>query len=286
MRLAKIALSGLVAASHVVSAYFIFSFFVLIGIKVNSVAKLCCMAVTENVIVGDNSPTIENSVSGPQHNRVDIFLRDVIVKQNVECHRKVHANNIFSNLFLRNRKNIVDRQRVFKYLGLLSIPYVVRGGFSGIVQIRNPLKSPIRIAILVRTSSNRDAQISPQFSFCRFIGRVDRLSSKKSLPSDKEEGHANSQSLNSSRPSEQSAPIWRMVGCLSIAAGLICLGCGDCRRWRTVTSAGLLCLIGWVCIAGHTDNPEENHPKSYDGQIFQHNRENVSQKRLTSVVLL
>src|SRR5260370_567475 len=51
---------------------------------------------------------------------------------------------------------------------------------------------------------------------------------------------------------------------------MACLGLGDARSWRTVTCAILFVLIAWVCIAGHTDNDDQDNGQKDNRPISQH----------------
>src|SRR5206468_1426999 len=116
-----------------------------------------------------------------------------------------------------------------------------------------------------------DGKISSQFCLCRVIGGRNSLPGQPSLPANEEQSGKNRQGSNAFWPHEEFAPSsWRMFGCLCFLAGMACLGLGDARSWRTVTCAILFVLIAWVCIAGHTENDDQDSGEKDNRPISQH----------------
>jgi IS1 family transposase len=137
-------------------------------------------------------------------------------------------------------------------------------------------------ALLVGSLSNPRGEIRPQFSFGSVISAHYGLAHQHGLPSNEEKREKDSQSSNSLRPCEQSAPEWRLLGGLCGFAGLGCLVMGDALSWRVCACSGLLCVTAWICIAGHTNDCDESYSEHDNWPVFPHRDEIVPQKYLTS----
>ena len=114
-----------------------------------------------------------------------------------------------------------------------------------------------------------------------------RLARLAALPRDADKRQKDQQGGNTIRPCDGfHDPEFRAFGLVCFAGALIWLVLDPNRR-RGLACAILLALIAWVCIAGHTENCEQNQQQRKDGPIgLQHNSITVSQKHLTERILL
>lgn len=236
----------------------------------DSVTKLRPVGISKSVIVDDLAPIIKSPALGSVHYVLDVILVAIVIHDDMHDLVLIHAENIFSNLTLPRCKDIILVQGLSEYCDVVPISNIVGWCLSSICDGWGPLKLYIFRPILIAGCVDAHYHISPQFNLGRLVRGSYGLTGEKRLPSDEKEREEYGQSSIAVGPCEYSSPHWRAFVLLCALAGLTWMGLGDARRLRIVTGIHFLFLITWVCIAGHTDNGDENKSESEDGPVLLH----------------
>jgi hypothetical protein len=180
--------------------------FVGVGNEVDSVTKLRPVTIAKSVVISNLSPIIERPALSSIHDVGDIILVALVVHDDVHNQGFVQSEDVFTDLALPRRKNVVLVQRLPENRNVVSIAHVMSRCFAGIHYRRRSLKFDFILPVLIAGSVNGHTHIGSQLYLRRSLGGNYSFSGEESLPGYEKQGAEDSQSRIAIRPREYSAP--------------------------------------------------------------------------------